>query len=241
MENELIKRYTVPASACDAEGLLSIPGVFDCFMDLAAEHAAQLGVGFSDMAGRGCYWIAVRTRVRFLRRPRMGETVRAETWPGAPGLAKSDRFYRITKGDELLAEGRTEWAAQDTDTGAIRRTDSYGWPKIETRSDRVCGEPYTRFTPLTDGEVFTRTVRSTDIDTGRHMNNVAYIRMLLGTFSTEELAVMDIRGLEASYRSACLEGEALTILRSRSEQGWELQVNRPDGTPALRARILVRP
>ena len=237
MNNELIKPITVSASICDAEGKMSIPGVFDCFMDLAAEHAAELGVGFSDMKSRGCYWIAVRTRVRLYRRPGMGERVSAETWPGKTGLAKSDRFYRLTSGNELLAEGRTEWAAQDLTSGAIRRTDSYGWPDIDTKPERVCSEPFTRFKQLEDGETFNYTVNSMDIDTGRHMNNVAYIRMLLSTFSTSELSAMNIYEVEVSYRRACFEGDRLLIRRALLPGATQFDVIRSDGECAVQSLI----
>ena len=235
MENQLTRSILVLTSICDAEGKLGVKNTFDCFMDLAAEHAQSLGVGYYDMVKRGCIWVAVRTRVKFYRRPLLGETILTETWPGKPGLAKSDRFYRIWNGDELLAEGRTEWTAQDLETGAVRRTDSYGWPELPLREDKVCAEPFTRFKRLTEGETFSYTVGSMDIDTGRHMNNVAYIRMMLGTFSTSELADMELREAEISYRRACFEGETLTVRRAFPDGAWMFQAEKPDGEAAVQA------
>lgn len=237
MENTLLKTIRIPSSACDMTGKLGIRNLFDCFMDLAGEHADVLGVGYIDMLRRESFWVAVRTRVRIRRMPEMGCSVTAETWPGKPGRAKSERYYRLLDGDEILAVGRTEWAAQDIGTGAIRRTDSIGWPDIETRSDRVCGEPFTRFLPLASGETFSYTVSSMDIDTGRHMNNVAYIRMLLATLSTEELAP-GFSEAEISYRRACFEGECLTVRRVCSDGAWSFQVERPDGEIAVQASFL---
>lgn len=238
MNNQLTKTFHVPSSGCDAQGLLGIRNIFDLFMDLAAEHAVELGVGYLDMLERGCYWVAVRSRVRIYRRAKLGQTVTAETWPGKPGLAKSDRFYRLMSGGGLLAEGRTEWAAQDIETGAVRRTDSYAWPDLEPRPERVCGEPFTRFRPLASGETFSYTVSSMDIDTGRHMNNVAYIRMLLATFTTAELAAMDIGEMEISYRRACREGERLSIRRLASDGLWLFQADSAGGETAAQARIV---
>lgn len=244
MENFRKTEHTILTSLCDAQGKLSVSRLFDLFMDMAADHAARLGVGYYDMLERRCYWVAVRTRVRIHRRPRLGETITAETWPGKPGLAKSDRFYRLAAGEELLAEGRTEWGAQDIDTGAVRRTDSFGFPMdLDFREERLCPEPFTRFRDgdFSDGgDVCRYTVRSTDIDVGRHMNNVAYIRMLLGTFSTEEQEAMDISEVEISYRRGCFEGEELQIVRRRTEDGWQFLVRRPDGETAAHAAMRLR-
>lgn len=235
MNNSLEKPILILASDCDDSGRLGVRNLFEWFMDLAAEHAVRLGVGYFAMLERGCCWVAVRTRIRVYRRPPMGQTVRAETWPGKPGLAKSDRFYRVWSGDELLAEGRTEWAVQDLSTGAVRRTDSYGWPDITVREDRACADAFTRFGRLTEGESFSYTVSSMDIDVGHHMNNVAYIRMLLSTFSTAELSDMDIREAEISYRRTCLEGEPLTIRRLRQGDAWLFQAEKADGETAVQA------
>ena len=243
MKNTWREERLIHTSLCDAEGRLGIRNAFDLFMDMASVHAAHLGVSYYDMLERRCYWVAVRTRVRFKCRPRLGEAIEMETWPVKPGLAKSERCYRLFCGGDEAAEGRTEWAAQDVDTGSVRRMDSFGFPmELDFRTDRACPEPFTRFRDMdTSNEAPVRvyTVDPMDIDLGRHMNNVAYIRMLLGTFTTEEQERMDISEVEVSYRRACFEGEELRIYRRRQEDGWMFQVCRPDGETAIHALMRV--
>ena len=244
MENILEREHLILTSECDAEGKLGIKNTFDLYMDLAALHAYRLGIGYYDMLAYRCYWVAVRTRVRFYDRPKLGERVETLTWPGKPGLAKMDRFYQLRQGERILSEGRTEWGVQDIDTGGVRRTKSYPYPfDLPTREERVCEEPFTLFRDA-DAEgkeqLCEYTVSSMDIDVGHHMNNVAYIRMLLSTFSTEELADMDISELEIAYRHACFEGETLRIYRWAEDDSRRFQVIRPDGGTAVQARLLCR-
>ena len=242
MENHWEKAYSAAPSLCDACGCLGVRNVFEICMDIAAEHAVHLGAGYTDLLARGCIWVAVRTRIRFYDRLPMGADFAAETWPGKPGLAKFDRFYRLRAGDVLLAEGRTEWAVQDIGTGMVRRGDSFGYPlEMEVRPERLCAEPFTRFrdqdiTGLTP--VQTYTVGSMDIDTGQHMNNTAYIRLLLSTFSTAELAAMEIHEAEISYRRACFEGESLSVYRRLEEDAWFFEVRKPDGETAVHAKLV---
>ncbi len=244
MENYLKRDVLILSSFCDAEGKLGIRSIFDLCMDLAAEHAAKLGVSYYDMLAQRCYWVAVRTRIKLYRRPMLMAGIQAETWPGKPGLAKCDRFYRLSGDGEVLAEGRTEWAAQDVDTGVIRRSSSYGYPmELAHREEKLCAEPFTRFKdfePSGGGAARRYTVGSMDIDLGRHMNNVAYIRMLLGTFTTEEQAAMDVSEVEISYRLGCYEGETLEIDRELREDGWYFQVRKENGEAAVHARLLLR-
>lgn len=244
MENFFERDFTVPSSAADPSGRLSIPGIFDLCMDLASEHAQRLDVGFAAMAARHAYWVAVRTRVRVYERPALMEKVRARTWPGKPGLVKCDRFYRLSRGGTVLAEGRTEWVGQDTDTGRVMKTADFGYPlRMEHLPEKVCEAPFTRFRdqPAEQDRCMTYTVGSRDIDMGRHMNNVAYVRMLLGTFSVAELEAMDVAEAEVSYVNACREGEELAVYRWRDGEGWRFLVQKADdGSPAVQMALRLR-
>lgn len=243
-KNVYEKEFSVQSSQVDAQGFMSVPGIFDLFMDMASSHAEELDVGFDAMHERRAYWVAVRTRVRFAgERPRLMETVTARTWPGKPAAVKCDRFYTVSQGDIVLVEGRTEWVGQNIDTGRVMKVGDYGYPlAMEHRTERVCDAPFTRFREQPDpaGLCLTYTVGSRDIDLGRHMNNVAYIRMLLGTFTVAELEAMDIAEAEVSYSMACREGETLSVYRRRDEEGWHFLVLKPDGTAAVQMILRLR-
>ena len=243
MKNILEQNITILSSRADARGQLSVVGAFHTIMDLASDHAEDIGVGYGDMGARGAYWIAVRTRLRFYTMPAIGQAVRLQTWPGKAGSVKCDRFYRVSQGDTAVIEGRTEWIAQDFETGKILKTDAFGYPlDMEVWPERVCDEPFTRFRDKAEAEnlVQTYTVGSQDIDTGRHMNNVAYVRMLMGTFSVAQIEAMDIYEVEVAYRVACKEGEVLTIYRRQDDEGWHFLVCKADGTAAMQAVIRLR-
>lgn len=240
MENTLRKEIPVLSSLCDLEGRMGVYDIFNCFMDMAAEHADKIGVGYYTMLEKRAYWVAVRTRVRFYGRPAIMDTIGGESWPLAPGLAKNDRFYRLWKDGRVLAEGRTEWAAQNMDTGRVMRSTDYFPDTLDFRTDKVCEEPFTRFKPIAgEYETFSYTVTAMDIDTGCHMNNGMYIRMLLNTFYGEELRAMNVSEVEISYRRACLEGERLTVRRRFKDGAWWFDVLRPDGELAVQALMKV--
>ena len=242
-ENIFETAFAVQSSQVNAQGRMSVAGMFDLFMDMASSHAEKLGVGYDGMRARHAYWVAVRTRVRVYERPRLTETVTARTWPGKPGAIKCDRFYTIARGDTVLAEGRTEWVGQNTDTGRVMKVGDFNYPlTMEHRTEKVCQEPFTRFREQPDPEnlCLTYTVGSRDIDMGRHMNNVAYIRMLLGTFTVAELEAMDIAEVEISYAMACREGETLSVYRRRDEEGWRFLAQKTDGTTAVQMAIRVK-
>ena len=80
----------------------------------------------------------------------------------------------------------------------------------------------------------------TDIDMGRHMNNVVYIRLLLDCLPAKELASGRIKSIEAHYASPCLEGETLGVFCRRKERLCRMAVRHADGRPAVLAQIVFR-
>ena len=120
METRCRREITILPSMCDGAGRLSIPDTFALFMDIAAEHANALGCGVYDMAEKGLYWLTVRTRVRFTRRPALMEKAVLTTWPEAPGRLRANRDYLLEGPGGILAAGKTEWAVLDQATGKLR-------------------------------------------------------------------------------------------------------------------------
>ncbi len=212
---------------CDSSAKLGIPDTFALFMDAATEHACALGCGLDTLGQRGLFWLTVRTRVRFFRRAHMLERVTLSTWPETPGKLRTNRDYRIEQGGELLAAGKTEWTVLDRNTGRLHPLEDVFTPGLEFGSEAVWTEPFTRMRdePM---ETFARyTVRSTDIDLGGHMNNVAYLRALAGAFTCEAWQALHIRELEIAYRASCFEGDTLL---------WQKRAD-PDGSLSLRAAL----
>ncbi len=235
MEAQLTREITVLPSVCDREMKLSVPDLFAWFMDIATLHAEALGVGADAMFARGLFWLTVKTKVRILRRPRMLETVSCSTRPLVPERVKAIREYRLEKEGELLAQGKTEWAVIDTGSGRLCPMAGIFPAELELAAEAAYPAPFARIKPDFSGAetLGSYTVRSTDIDLGGHMNNVAYLRALLGTLSGEELARLPQGEVEIVFRSPCFEGERLIVLRRETETGWELAALKTDGTPAV--------
>ena len=237
MEAVFSRDWTVPLSCCDNTAHLGVPDIFAAFMDMAAQHAALLGVGSDDLIPRGLFWLTVRTRVRILRRPALGEAVTLTTWPEPPARLRCNRDYRLTKGDEVLAEGKTEWAIFDFKANRLVPAEGI-FPEMQMSDERVCPEPFLRIREDFPDPPFAATVvRSVDIDLGGHMNNVAYVRTLASLFSTKEWAELDPKDVEVCYRSSSYEGNTLSWQKKQTEDGLQLRASLPDGTAALLASL----
>ena len=222
MEAKYEKRKTLGPSDCDITSRLGIPQTFEMFMDIASLHAERLGIGAQFMMETGMFWLTVRTRIRFIKRPAMLEEVMVTTWPNKPRGPQAIRNYVISnENGEVLAEGKTQWAVLDTKTGSLVKVDDVFPEDLEPLKDKVLDEPFSKIKEdLTDCEEYAKyKVRSVDIDLGGHMNNAAYVRALFGTFTNEELKAMKVKDCEVCFRHPCFEGDTLTFYRRNCDDG----------------------
>ena len=235
MGSEYTKKLVVAPSMSDGSGLLSIHSTFGIFMDVAMEHATELGIGLDYTMSRGLFWITVRTRVKFNRRPKLSDILTETTWPEKPSRLRTNRYYTLEDGEGIAVEGKTEWAVINLETGRPQSLDCVFSEDFDFSDRKVCEEPFLRIDEdFSDCPALPSfIVGSSDIDMARHMNNVMYIRELLNLFSTQELEEMKITEMEVCYRASCYEGDVLTPRYRRCEDGVEFGILRPDGRAAV--------
>jgi len=241
MERKYTRELRVPLSLCDASARLSLWGAFSLCMDLATEHAQDIGVGMADMQKKDLFWLTVRTRIRFFRRPALMERVEASTWPEKAGPARCNRDYELTAGGEVLLQGKTEWTVMNTATGRIHP--ARGIYPVELTAvltdETVWSEPFARISEdFSAGQRLGEyVVRPTDIDLGGHMNNAAYPRVLFSLLGGTDLRDRDFTDVELNFRSPCYEGDTLLVLTRPLEGGTDLGMLGPDGKTVLLARL----
>ena len=242
MESIFERDLIVTPDYCDASGALSPLAAFTIFQGIAAQHAEALGVGSAAMAKKGEFWLTVHTRVDLFARAYLMDELSVRTW--AESCSERDvrtyRSYTLSRGETVIARGKTEWAILGPEKKVIRFGDS-GFPKdYPFPAESAIPEKLQRFhEKFEDTDLFSHyAVRPTDIDLGRHMNNVAYVRLLLDCFSAKELASGQIRSVELHYSTSCFEGEELTVYKKLSDDGTcRIAFVKPDGKTASQSCV----
>ena len=241
---ELPNKYTtdirILPSQVDFESRLGYYETFRLFMDIANEHAQILGVGQDSLMEKGLFWLTVKTRFRFLRRPLMGQKVQAQTWPVKPYSLRTDRCYRLCDSDGVLVEGRTEWAVMDMKAMKLANVSTIFPPELVFNEEEFGVTDFPRIGTLDGSSTVRGTYRvtSSDIDMGRHMNNTAYVRALMGFLSIDELEKMDIREISVIFKASAHENDVLTMLERRDGNMTDCALVLPDGKPSVLAQIV---
>ncbi len=238
------KDYLINTSYTDANSTLAPAKVFTIFQDMASEHAEILGVGGYTMLAKGLFWLTIRTRIRYYRLPKLMERVSVLTWlaPFKGRDIRSNRYYRLLSGDELLAEGCTEWAVYSMEKKTVVRVEEAGFPEIEFLPEEVSVSRFSRFRNEETEEdmVFTHRIVPSDVDLGQHMNNCAYVRAMLDTLELSEYKALTPAEMEVCFRTPSLPGETVTIRRKKEEDGYLFTVCKPDGAESAIGRLVTR-
>jgi len=228
------KEVMILPGVTDASAKLSYHGTFSMFMDVASEHAERLGIG-TQLIRRGLFWLTVKTQIRFFKRPGLGKLVTLSTWPETPERMRCCRSYQLRQEDSVLISGKTEWAVVSTETGRLTPLEGVFPAELDFSRLSACPEPFARIgeKEFDETRTFEHVVRSTDVDLGGHMNNAAYVRAIMDTFSVEEQARLRVRRMDVLFRSPCFEGNRLLISKRGVENGMELRVVNGDKTAVL--------
>lgn len=236
MEELFEQQKTVSVSMTDRSGQISYADVFRIFMDAAGDHAERIGVGIGAMREKGLFWLTVRTKIRFYHRPGLFENITVRTWPMAPERVRGLRCYELVSDEGLAASGKTEWAVMNIETGRIASLAGV-YPEEFRFPERLSlDEPFARIGYDGSAPGGEYAVRSTDIDVGGHMNNVAYIDALMGMFTGAELDALSPAVIEAVFRAPCFEGDRLAFTRTETETGSDCAFIK-SGSPVFMARL----
>lgn len=240
----LLNKYTtdiqILPSQVDFENKLGYYETFRLFMDVANMHAQLLGVGQTSLMDKGLFWLTVKTRFRFFRRPQMGQKVQAQTWPIKPLSLRTDRCYRLCDENGPLVEGRTEWAVMDMRQMKLANVSTIFPQELVFNEEDISVKDFPRVGMPDDSytERGIYKVTSSDIDMGRHMNNTAYVRALMGFYGIDELKTMDIKEISVIFKASAHENDMLAMRERRDGDVIDCGLYMADGKPSILSRIV---
>ena len=205
------------SSYFDMNDRLSAKSFLNLFQDVAGVNAVEIGVGYEDMLKKNLYWILSRVKFDVFKMPVPNQTVIVETWPHEKGRIDFDRDFKILSEDgEVLVIGTSKWCVIDTETRSLQRTDNVNYVG-EICPDVNYQEKFGKIMlPQEDAfqEVFTHTVRFSDLDHNKHMNNTNYA-LLASNATTKQ----NFSHFEINFLSECVIGDNIVVSLAKTDDG----------------------
>ena len=236
-ENFKVRSYEV-----DFRKQATIETLCRYFQEAAWNHAEALGVGYQRLLQENKIWVLSRLLIEMESSPVWGETVQIVTWPRAAKSVFAMRDFEIlnASGVRFLA-GTSAWLVIDTRSRKPQRVDRLTATIQAVQDRRAIMEEPEKIPELASDTVSTQqiTVRYTDIDVNRHVNNARYLGWLMDSYSFEFHEQHSLRRLEINYLGEAQPGQSITISTMQVCPGEILHLmnNAQTQAPLCRARL----
>ena len=211
------KSFEVRAVDIDQGGRIQPVVFLDYLLESAAEQAARLDIGVTDLFKKGRTWVLSRLHVEFDRFPAWGESLTIETWPSAKLPLYAIRDFAVFNDRGPAARATSSWLIVDLETRRPVRTAEHldGFPLDVRRAVQDDFAPLP--SPVREDARKEFPVFFSDLDINRHFTATAYIHRALETVPREILFERRPISIEVNFRAEAFYGDVIVSRLERIE------------------------
>lgn len=183
-------------------------------------------------------FILSKIRMRLYQPLYAFENIEVQTWTcEGRGFAIS-RFYRIMRGDCVIADADTTWALVNIDNKSLVRQEDIDIYSFENEPTVTLDIPLRlRFPRGAELEsVGSRRIVYSDLDYNMHMNNTRYPDMLCDFMSEDEIGA--VKGFVLSYVHEAAMGDVLDVRTVRCGEERYFRTVNEAGDTCLEAAVI---
>lgn len=228
----LQKQFTVRHHEAGPDGTLRPASLFDMFQDAAAEHAEILGCGMTFLQKRSFLWVLSRIALEVRRMPVIGETVTVETYPtGVERLFALRQFTVTDAAGDVLARATSCWLILSAETYRPQRIEKTLEITLPPNADkpRHFAVPDRAAPPPENAAELRYTVRASQIDVNRHLNNAyyaAFVHDMLAELTGENRGPAS---MQLFFQHAGPLGAEIVCRGGLADGGFRIEGRSPDG------------
>ena len=196
MKNMYKEKLVVDDTSIDYEMRVPITEIMRMLEIATFNHADSIGLDHDNMIKTSnAFWIVSKMKLLVTGSLKSGDKATIKTWTYEPGMIRFDRACELKVGSSIKAKAIAEWCCLDYETRRIRKGNSINFPQLEMVETKKIPTTYTNMKLDVDRDdyVYTKTIRSTDIDVNNHTNNLKYNFMAIDCFTVDEMKSMDIK------------------------------------------------
>ena len=206
-------QWEIDFTQCASNGKLKYTDMSHLLQLTASAHSDSAGMSFAEMGQNNQSWVLSRMHIEVDEMPKWGDKVTVTTWIEYLDNGRSIRDFEMHLGDKKLLGASSLWAVLDTQ---LRR----GAKELLINSDFVTRYPEKKPTvkdnyrinyAVETEMVEERTVRLSDLDIVKHVNNVKYVEWCLDVFDIDLIFKEQIKSISANYLRELSLGDIVSI------------------------------
>ncbi len=228
-------------SESEIDACIGARGYLYYFQDGSARHFCSFGKGNDRVPDEyGICWILSKYHLKVLRRAPVSSDLQLETWfEPSKSPVRLRPNLRISLDGETCALGQMELCLANVAESSLVRLSQIDFPDDESEHCDIDVPKVRKLKIEEEGMnlAYTYTVRYSDLDNNRHMNNLHYVDLVENAFASSFYEEHPIADLELEYVEQCYEGESIDVLTRVCDDYAEVLARRESGAIALKAVI----
>ena len=237
---KFVKNYTTRWHDTDANRTVRPTELLVYMQETSNAHLDSIGYNLDKLRDEhSLAFLLSKTKIAIYKPLFFPEEITVETFTAESRAFGFSRFYRIFRGDELIAAADTTWALLDLKTKQLCRADVFDFG-FEHEHAIDIGLPARFRVPHNDETelIGQRAIVYSDLDYNMHMNNTRYADMLCDFLPIDD--VPRVTGISISYLHEAAFGDTLCIYRANAEGKYSFRAVNQDQNTCIEAEILLK-
>ena len=244
MEPLYTQNFEITDHYVDCFGRMTPASILLMIQEVAGKHCTALSVDYDTLAKRRMFWAVTRHRVQVSRMPRLGETIRVETWPMPTtrvAYPRSEEAYDAA-GNECF-RAISQWVLMNLDTRSMILPGKSGISVVGSLRGLELPSPGS-LALMDHTQTRQRQVCFTDLDRNGHMNNTRYLNWVSDLLPSAFHQEHEVKEFTICYHAEAREGQLLDLSWDfPQEDCLQVDARRADsdqGERVFSARLLYR-
>ena len=244
MEPLYTQNFEITDHYVDCFGRMTPASILLMIQEVAGKHCTALSVDYDTLAKRRMFWAVTRHRVQVSRMPRLGETIRVETWPMPTTRVAYPRSVVAydAAGNECF-RAISLWVLMNLDTRSMILPGKSGISVVGSLRGLELPSPGS-LALMDHTQTRQRQVCFTDLDRNGHMNNTRYLNWVSDLLPSAFHQEHEVKEFTICYHAEAREGQLLDLSWDfPQEDCLQVDARRADtyqGERVFSARLLYR-
>ena len=218
MQNVHTEKLTINDTNINFNSIVPVTELMKLFQIATFNHSQQIELDHDTMLKKSnAFWVVTKMKLCLNDNIRSQEKVSVTTWTHELGTIRAMRDCLIKIGRTVKVKGVAEWCCLDYETRKIRKLSSIVYPNLEMKKTTKNNITFSNLREDVGekNKVYSKTIRSTDIDLNNHTNNMVYNTITFDALSIEEQKNFDVKEYEVYFVNESYEGDIIDVYKKK--------------------------
>lgn len=233
MKNTHIEKIIIDDTNIDYELKVPVIEIMRLLEVATFNHADKIGLDHDTMLKENnAFWVVSKMKMAISGDIHSRDKVTIKTWTHTPGMLRFNRNCILKVKNKIKVKAAAEWCCLDYETRKPRKGSSIKYPDLEMVEKKELNMPYSNLKlDVNDTDyVYTKIVRTTDIDVNNHTNNLKYNYIAFDALTIDELKSINIKEYEIYFVNESKYEDEIKVYKKKLKDCYYIEGKIEDKT-----------